>query len=54
MILPMLNDPDSYEYYPYIIELAYTLGVHETYKTQIRNAGLVAQEKALDKSKLEK
>lgn len=54
MILPMLNDPDSYEYYPYIIELAYTLGVHETYKTQIRNAGLVAQEKALEKSKLEK
>ena len=50
LILPMLEDPSSYEYYPYIIELAHQLGVHEKFKTQIRNAGLVAQEKALEKN----
>jgi HEAT repeat protein len=54
VILPMLEDPDSYEYYPYIIELAHTLGVHDVYKTQIRDAGLIAQEKALEAAKLEK
>ena len=53
-VLPMLDDPDSYEYYPYIIELAHTLGVHDLYKTRIRKAGLVAQEKALEAAKLEK
>ena len=50
LILPMLEDPSSYEYYPYIIELAHQLGVHEKFKTQIRSAGLVAQEKALEKN----
>lgn len=54
LILPMLEDPESYEYYPYIIELAHTLGAYDTYKTKIRNAGLIAQEKALKASKLEK
>ena len=54
LILPMLEDPESYEYYPYIIELAHTLGAYDTYKTKIRNAGLIAQEKALEASKLEK
>ena len=47
MIIPMLEDPKSYEYYPYIIELAHTLGVYKKFKTQIRTAALVAQEKAL-------
>tara|TARA_B100000700_G_scaffold324239_1_gene429882 strand:+ start:4685 stop:5851 length:1167 start_codon:yes stop_codon:yes gene_type:complete len=50
IILPMLEDPDSYEYYPYIIELAYSLGVHDLYKRQIREAGLIAQEKALEQN----
>tara|TARA_B100000686_G_scaffold354958_1_gene468503 strand:+ start:173 stop:1336 length:1164 start_codon:yes stop_codon:yes gene_type:complete len=50
-ILPMLEDPDSYEYYPYIIELAYTLEVHDLYKKEIREAGLIAQEKALEATK---
>jgi len=50
MILPMLENPKSYEYYPYIIELSHILGVHEKFKTQIRTAGLVAQEKALEKN----
>lgn len=54
LILPMLEDPESYEYYPYIIELAHTLGAYDTYKTKIRNAGLIAQEKALKASILEK
>ena len=54
LILPMLEDPESYEYYPYIIELAHTLGAYDTYKTKIKNAGLIAQEKALEASKLEK
>ena len=54
LILPMLKDPESYEYYPYIIELAHSLDSYDTYKTEIRDAGLIAQEKALEASKLEK
>jgi len=50
LILPMLEDPSNYEFYPHIIELAYTLGVHEKFKTEIRTAGLIAQEKALEKN----
>ena len=54
LILPMLKDPESYEYYPYIIELAHSLSAYDKYKIEIRDAGLVAQEKALEASKLEK
>ena len=54
LILPMLKDPESYENYPYIIELAHSLDAYDTYKTEIRDAGLIAQEKALEASKLGK
>jgi hypothetical protein len=49
----MLEDPESYFYYPYIIELAFTLGVAEEYKNEIKEAALVAQEKALEEEKRE-
>ncbi|MDP6396693.1 MAG: hypothetical protein QF712_03205 [Candidatus Marinimicrobia bacterium] len=52
-VLPMLEDPESYFYYPYIIELAFTLGVAEEYKNEIKEAALVAQEKALEEEKRE-
>ncbi len=52
-VLPMLEDPSSYIYYPYIIELAYTLGVAEEYKNEIKEAALVAQEKALEEEERE-
>lgn len=47
-ILPMLEKPENYPYYPYIIELAQRLGVTEQYKNQLETAALVAQEKALE------
>jgi len=53
-VLPMLEDPESYIYYPYIIELAHTLGVAEEYKNEIKEAALVAQEKALEEEERDK
>lgn len=53
-VLPMLEDPESYIYYPYIIELAQTLGVAEEYKNEIKEAALVAQEKALEEEPQDK
>jgi hypothetical protein len=50
----MLEDPESYIYYPYIIELAHTLGVAEEYKNEIKEAALVAQEKALEEEERDK
>lgn len=46
-ILPMLEEPENYRYYPYIIELAHDLGVAEQYKNKLDDAALLAQEKAL-------
>lgn len=52
-IIPMLEEPDNYQYYPHIIDLAERLGVTEEYKDEIKAAALVAQEKALEQKKSE-
>ena len=46
-ILPLLEEPENYIFYPYIIELAQDLGVAEQYKEKLDTAALIAQEKAL-------
>lgn len=51
-ILPLLEDAGNYEYYPYVVELAKRLGVVEQYKDELREAALVAQEKALESKKV--
>ncbi|MFQ6615686.1 MAG: HEAT repeat domain-containing protein [Fidelibacterota bacterium] len=50
-ILPLLEQADNYVYYPYVMELAKGLGVVEQYKSELREAALVAQEKALESQK---
>jgi len=52
-LIPLLEEPENYQYYPYIIELAHRLGVAEQYKEELEAAALVAQEKALKPKKPE-
>ncbi|MEE9166335.1 MAG: hypothetical protein V3U24_02575 [Candidatus Neomarinimicrobiota bacterium] len=48
-VLPMLEEPENYRYYPHLIKLARQLGVTDRYKSELESAALVAQEKALKK-----
>ena len=50
-ILPVLEDRENYQYYEHITELAHKLGVSEQYKNELKEAALIAQEKALEEEK---